>query len=347
MNRLECSALRCIAIVSIMLHNFAHWLPGAAPENEFSFSLEHYEYFWECTSGEDFLIHFFSFFGHLGVPIFVFLTGYGLAQKYDHQECIEWKSFLYRHWKKLFIPLVVGTFAYIIVMFVLEGYLACSFSRIVVQCTMLLNLISPNLLLPMPYWYFGLTMQFYLFYLLLVHKRSHIILLLLAIVSLLFMAFLSDYYKVLSWVRYNSIGWLLPLYLGIICSRRNVMIRYTFKTLVSGLLAACLFILLFGFNFYLWLAIPVMVIFAAVFFVKLLPPSLLKWTDYIGKNSLHFFVIHPIVREIIIPEVSCWGGYVGLFLYFALTVLVVYISLIVVSIIKTFIPKTDVNNPNR
>ena len=75
MTRLECSALRCIAIVSIMLHNFCHWLPGAAPENEFSFSLEHYDYFWKSVLGTDFAIQIFSFFGHLGVPIFVFLTG--------------------------------------------------------------------------------------------------------------------------------------------------------------------------------------------------------------------------------------------------------------------------------
>lgn len=172
MTRLECSALRCIAIVSIMLHNFAHWLPDAAPENEFSFSLEHYNYFWEQVIGRDFLIQVFSFFGHLGVPIFVFLTGYGLAQKYDRKEHLEWKSFLYNHWKKLFIPLVVGTFAYLLVMFVMEGHLVCSVSRIIAQCTMLLNFISPMHLLPMPYWYLGMTMQLYIIYVLLVHKRT-------------------------------------------------------------------------------------------------------------------------------------------------------------------------------
>ena len=123
MTRLECSALRCLAIVSIMLHNFAHWLPGAAPENEFSFSIEHYYFFWDSLIGIDFLIQFFSFFGHLGVPVFVFLTGYGLAQKYDRMEHLEWKSFLFNHWKKLIIPLVVGILVYLLVMFVLEGHL--------------------------------------------------------------------------------------------------------------------------------------------------------------------------------------------------------------------------------
>ena len=162
MTRLECSALRCMAIVSIMLHNFAHWLPGAAPENEFSFSLEHYESFWESVVSMDFLIQIFSFFGHLGVPVFVFMTGYGLAQKYDRIERLEWKSFLFNHWKKLIIPLVVGTLVSLLMMFVLEGHLVCSVSRIFVQCTMLLNFISPMHLLPMPYWYLGMTMQLYI-----------------------------------------------------------------------------------------------------------------------------------------------------------------------------------------
>lgn len=30
MRKIECSALRCIAIICIMIHNYAHKLPGAA-----------------------------------------------------------------------------------------------------------------------------------------------------------------------------------------------------------------------------------------------------------------------------------------------------------------------------
>ena len=40
MKRIECSALRCIAIICIMIHNYAHKMPGAAQENEFAYHFE-------------------------------------------------------------------------------------------------------------------------------------------------------------------------------------------------------------------------------------------------------------------------------------------------------------------
>lgn len=325
MNRLECSTLRCIAIVSIMLHNFTHWLPGAAPENEFSFSLEHYNYFWDNVIGWDFLIQFFSFFGHLGVPVFVFLTGYGLAQKYDSVEHLEWKSFLYNHWKKLFIPLVVGTFAYLLVMFVMEGHLVCSVSRIIAQCTMLLNIISPMHLLPMPYWYLGMTMQLYIIYVLLVHKHTIKSLLLLAIVSLIFMACFINYPQVVVLSKFNFIGWLAPLLLGIAYSRYQSKIHVERGYRLIGTLGITLILIFIcGFNYFTWLLIPLLIVILSVRMVKYVPILFQKKMDSVGKDSLYFLIIHPITRELIMPLVPSMGGYICLLLYVCTTFVVVY-----------------------
>ena len=38
LNRLQCTALRGIAILGIVLHNWTHWLPMAVKENEYTFS---------------------------------------------------------------------------------------------------------------------------------------------------------------------------------------------------------------------------------------------------------------------------------------------------------------------
>ena len=38
LTRKECSALRGIAILAIMLHNYCHWLRLAVKENEYTFS---------------------------------------------------------------------------------------------------------------------------------------------------------------------------------------------------------------------------------------------------------------------------------------------------------------------
>lgn len=329
MTRLECSTLRCLAIVSIMLHNLAHWLPGAAPENEFSFSLEHYEVFWKSVVSWDFIIQFFSFFGHLGVPVFVFLTGYGLAQKYDGID-IEWKSFLYKHWKKLIVPSVVGTLVYLFVMFVLEGHLVCSISRIIVQCTMLLNIISPMHLLPMPYWYLGMTMQLYIIYLLVVYKRSLTTLLLLTLISLILMACCVDYYQAVVLSKFNFVGWLVPLYMGIAYSRYQAKIHVKRGLSLLGISGiSMILVLLCEYNYYAWLLIPLFIVILAVGIVKYIPVHLQQRMDYIGRNSLYFLIVHPITRELIMPYVPDMGGYLSLMIYMIITFFVVYIISIV------------------
>ena len=80
--------MRTIAILSIVVHNFAHKLPGAAVENEFAFNIENSINFSNKVLSSDFLIHIFSFWGHLGVPIFVFLSAYGISLKYGNEVSI-------------------------------------------------------------------------------------------------------------------------------------------------------------------------------------------------------------------------------------------------------------------
>ena len=326
MTRLECSALRGMAIVSIMLHNFAHWLPGAVPENEFSFNLEHYEYFWESVLSKDFFIQILSFWGHLGVPVFVFMTGYGLAQKYDHQKDIDKNSFLLNHWKKLFVPLVVGTFVYVLTMFVIEGHLVCSVPRIIVQLTMLLNFISPMHLLPMPYWYLGMTMQLYIIYLLFVYRRPLTILLIVTIVSLIAMASLVYIPKAVVLSKFNFVGWLAPFFMGIVYSRYQTIVQFGRGWRSFGILAVSLFlVLIFGFNFFTWLLIPIFIVVLAVSSVKYIPISIQQNLDPIGRISLYLLIVHPITRELIMLLVSICGGYISILIYVIVSFFVVYL----------------------
>ena len=328
MTRLECSALRCMAIMSIMIHNFAHKLSNAAPENEFSFSLEHYERFWYLVFSNDFLIQLFSFWGHLGVPVFVFLTGFGLEQKYGKDRIIEWKVFLYNHYKKLLIPLFVGTVSFIIFMYAKEGYLVCSVSRIFVQCTMLLNFISPMHLLPMPYWYLGLTMQFYVIYLLLVHNRKLQYLFYLTIASFIMMAFFSDFYDAIVLSKFNFIGWLAPLCMGVAYSRyqSNLPMIKGIRLLVL-LSVSFLMVLIFGLCYYTWLLIPVLIVVMAVCTLKYIPSVFQRRMEFIGKNSLYLLIVHPIVREFVLPLVPSFGRYGSLLLYVFTSIIVVYVFL--------------------
>ena len=70
--------LRGIAIITIALHNYLHIL-GFSTENEMSFSMENTRHFFDVVSWENSLAEIFSFLGWMGFPVFIFLTGYGVA----------------------------------------------------------------------------------------------------------------------------------------------------------------------------------------------------------------------------------------------------------------------------
>ena len=73
--------LRGVAILFIVLHNFLHFdCFGFTGENEMAFSSEKaIEFLGTIINGSSILGEFFSHLGWIGVPVFVFLTGYGVA----------------------------------------------------------------------------------------------------------------------------------------------------------------------------------------------------------------------------------------------------------------------------
>lgn len=326
MTKSECSSLRGYAIMAIMLHNYCHWIPKAARENEFCFDADRTVYFLNSIISTDFFIHFFSFMGHLGVPIFVFLSGYGLSKKYDSDDNLDYKSFLAYHYLKLFKPLVIGTAIFLLVIVLKYGVFACSIPRLMLQCTMTFNLVYPyeQQVIPRAYWYFGMAMELYLLYISIVYKHSIKILLLITLLSLVVTILLGINYEcssILIWFKYNAFGWLLPFFLGVYLS------RYPVKTISKGWKLFGLFLfswLLFFCNYYYitWIFIPLNVVFFAMFLIQLHPSWLLDKTTAFGKLSLYIFVVHPIVREVTLPIGVNTMPYLGLTIYVALSLLI-------------------------
>ena len=81
----QCSALRGLAIIGIFLHNYCHWLGLAVKENEYTFTIDKCRRLLEVMTHPDINlpVHLLSFFGHYGVPVFLFLSAYGLVMKYE------------------------------------------------------------------------------------------------------------------------------------------------------------------------------------------------------------------------------------------------------------------------
>ncbi|MBO6287172.1 MAG: acyltransferase family protein [Prevotella sp.] len=81
----QTQALRGLAILGIILHNYCHFLKFAVKENEYTFTAEKPRQLLEklMSIDSDLFIHILSFFGHYGVPVFLFISGYGLVKKYE------------------------------------------------------------------------------------------------------------------------------------------------------------------------------------------------------------------------------------------------------------------------
>ena len=88
MKREESQALRGFAILGIVLHNYCHFLNFAVKENEYIFYGDRPRQFWDMLMSMDsqLFVHVFSFLGHYGVPVFLFVSGFGLVMKYEKDD---------------------------------------------------------------------------------------------------------------------------------------------------------------------------------------------------------------------------------------------------------------------
>ena len=137
LSRSACNALRGLAIIGIFLHNYCHWLGPIVKENEYQFFQHNADWLLQVMANPDINlpVHLLSFFGHYGVPVFLFLSAYGLVMKYEAKPhlsadqqaqmysisgrkqfwSISWREplrFIRYHYLKLFKMMIVGFIAF-------------------------------------------------------------------------------------------------------------------------------------------------------------------------------------------------------------------------------------------
>jgi len=139
LSRQACNALRGLAIIGIFLHNYCHWLGPIVKENEYQYFQHNVDWLAQVMVNPNLNlpIHLLSFFGHYGVPVFLFLSAYGLVMKYEakphldaNQEAqmysisgkkqvgllhFNWREplrFVRYHYLKLFKMMIVGFVAF-------------------------------------------------------------------------------------------------------------------------------------------------------------------------------------------------------------------------------------------
>lgn len=349
LNRTECNILRGIAIVGIVLHNYCHWLRPIVKENEYQFNQHNVDWFNNVMAhgfNERTFFHLLSFFGHYGVPIFLFLSAYGLVMKYEGGKTQNLPdssgtnepnalSFLRYHWLKLFRMMIVGFAAFILIDAITEGQHHYEVMDIVAQMGLFNNLL-PNpddIIWPGPYWFFGLMLQLYIVYRLFLYRKGWTRVVVFIAVCTIIELLCDPNGEPLNRWRYNFVGGMLPFGLGLLYAKymRNVSLRIYGTTFIVSLL-----LIRFGSNhFFTWLFVPMFVCSAGVSFVKLLSYwnthypkytfGIAKTFDWLGVISAALFISHPITRKIIIP-ISRGGDYwTGLLLYIIASVCVAWL----------------------
>ncbi len=332
LSRTECNILRGMAILGIFLHNYCHWLNPIVKENEYQYFQHNADWLLHVLASPDqnLPLHLLSFFGHYGVPVFLFLSAYGLEMKYGvHQQPTASSqqpsaiAFIGRHYLKLFKMMIVGFVAFTMTDYVTRGPHHYALLDIVAMLGMFNNLL-PNpdkVIWPGPYWFFGLMLQLYAIYRLLLHRRSWKVTALLMAVCLVIQLFLDPEGEALNRYRYNFMGGMLPFGLGLLYARfgRRLSTRAYLNLFVAStvLAVAC------SLNFYAWTFVPVFICSGGIGLAKVVTRvsrkplgshvgGLLNW---LGVISPALFVCHPITRKIFIPVSRGGDVYAGLALY--------------------------------
>lgn len=164
--------LKAIGILLIVFHNISRWIYPATGENEFYFDQSALITTIELasTSVWMFFKSTFNFFGHYGVQIFVYLSGYGLVQSYLDKKPT-WLKFVYFRFHKLYPTLVVAILLYLIYnVFILYRFPSWDILPNILAHLTLTSTLLPGMgqALVGPWWFFSTIFQLYLIFPLLI-----------------------------------------------------------------------------------------------------------------------------------------------------------------------------------
>lgn len=311
--------MRGAAIFMIYIHNLLHMVVRVR-ENEFFFSSNRAEGILNSfsTFSSSFIADFFSYFGWYGVPVFMFLSGYGLVLKHEsvfpksdsrkQESQLRIVPYLWKNFLKLFVLMAPCYLIYLL------GTSEPFFSKMTIaQFTMTSNLYRPRMISPGVYWYFGLTLQFYILYLLFHRFRSKAFLLatifFVMIISVA-VEFMADC-KTNENLRHNSPMW-LPVFLsGVWYARQKSISGLVFirKYWVASLILLTILWLWSTVNTWIWVFSPLLILpIIGIISIPLCERTgnscfynhfsvlFSRCLTYLGGISAGLFVCHPLIR---------------------------------------------------
>lgn len=283
------SYIKGLGIFLIMIHNFVDQLMDISC-NEMSYSQETTDAFLSNVFTSSSLWYIFSYAGWIGVPLFFFLSGYGLSQKYNTKEIkiIPYiKSHLFKLWK-LLIPIYL---LYVIISYYCFGqhYLIHAVLPVI---TFAANIYNVSFIEPGVYWFFGVIMQFYVLFL--VFRKINVKWLSVLLVIFVIIHYVALYYMdedSMIWIRHNFTGWGAPFILGIIAARKDFTIpkRWEWPICIISFLMLCICMTYKP-------LVPFSELVFIVFVMSIIRRITFRPMAFFGMISASIFVVHPFVR---------------------------------------------------
>lgn len=334
LSRQETTALRGLAIALIILHNFTHWLPRCVPENEYTWALSRIQMYvhYITNGGPHLVLNFFSHYGHYGVALFLFLSGYGLVKKYEReaptqrtlmQEVVDGVGFLLHHALKLWTLMLPALAVLWAMKTYMGGVWKWSASDVWGLVGFVANLGQRHQVIMGPWWWFSLMMQFYVIYRFVFYRRGKAVLLgftgLCLIVQLVATGMSLDALvgrpNLIYHMHYNFPCSILPFALGIWAA------RYGAEWLLRPWTAVAALLVVVGGSYTPWLwAVAGPFAVAVMLQGRRLP---LHW---LGVISAWVFALHPIVREYTIGWARAGYLYTALLAYLAITLIAAWVA---------------------
>lgn len=326
----ETNVMRGLAILMIVMHNYCHWMPNCILENEYTWDSKNiWQYIDYFHKGDSHIfLNFFSHYGHYGIALFLLLSGYGLSVKYDNQTLV-YKQFIFKHAQKLWKLLIPAYFIYFITG-LLKGW-RLEPHNFIELCTFAANFDPRHPFICGPWWWFSLSMQFYLLYIFFYYKRNlrfivfftGLVFLSQVMITMYCWDDLNNRNSLIGYLHYNFPCNIMPFSLGVLIGRINSKLILSPWLCFGGIVIT----ILGSFSAIIWtFALPFAALSLFVIGYRIYKNNLCTcfWGE-LGRISAWIFVLHPIIRRIFVSYISVYNDYLVLITYLLTTVFIAYI----------------------
>jgi uncharacterized sulfatase len=303
----DSNIIKGIGILLIAFHNFFHWTLPNAKENEFDFSINGIH---SLTNGiisqpGESINLLFSFWGHFGVQLFIFISGYGLMKAYQNKK-VQWGSFISKRINKLWPTFFFALFLFYSLMRLYLGWslfdihlLQSYFLRI----SFLSNFfLGKQFILNGPWWFYSMIVQLYMVFPLLLwsqKKFGNISLVLISVLAYLISILFNPWF-----VHHDSSLYLffwanIPVFsLGmILASKKEFTYNHLYSIGAIVLFSLGNYFLEFWYFSHLMFSIFAL---ALIYFILLRNKKksyFYKTILFYGELSMYFYAIHGFLRS--------------------------------------------------